>query len=133
MSVKNVGDQGIWNSEKENEDIRNIKYAYEIINFRNEMNKLFERYNLNLKYSDSPSEAAKRIIISALNKKRYDVIEKISTDFPDAVRELMENPENERKLKNKLKKYKNLTNIFIAITVIMAILVIALALKGGII
>lgn len=132
MSVKNVGDQGIWNSQKENEDDRNVKFAYEIINFRIQMNKLFERYNLDFKYADTPDSAAMRIINSALNKKRYEVIESISREFPDVIKKIADNYKNviENRLEKKLKKYKKLTKIFIIISVIMTMFTIVLFLKG---
>ena len=129
MSVKNIGNQGVWNSQKENEDDRNVKFANEIINFRIAINKLFERYNLNLRYGDTPSNALKRIINSALNKKRYDIIESVSRNFPDIVRELLNNSKEESHLKGKLKKYKKLTNIFIVISVIMLVIIAFLFLK----
>lgn len=125
MSVKNIGYQGSWNNQKENDDDRNVKYAYEIVNLPIQVNNLFKKYNINLKYPESPYSAAKRVLDSAFSKQRYDIIENIIKEFPQIIKENIHTPE----IKHKLKKYKKLTNIFIAITVILTILVFVLVLK----
>ena len=130
MSVKNIGEQGIWNSKKNSVDKKNVKYAYEIVNLPVQINRLFEKYNIGIKYADSPQWAAKRVVNSAFNIKRYDVIEKLSENFPDIMKEIINSEDNHIKLERKIKKYKNLTKIFVITSILLSIIVLFLLVRG---
>lgn len=130
MSVKNVGDQGIWNSKKNSADERNVKYAYEIVNFPIQMNNLFEKYKVGFKYIESPQCAAKRVLTSALNIKRYDIFENLSKNFPDVIKDIINSENNQIKINKKLKKYRNLTKIFVFTSILLFIIVLFLLVRG---
>ncbi len=118
MSVKTINDSGVWNSVKQSEDERNVRFWLEIINFPIEVRKLFDEFNFNTPYYDTPYSAMKRVLTSAVNIKRFDIIEKTAERFPEIFSDLIKQSDNKsgkiNYLKKKLKKYKK-RNLFLII------------------
>lgn len=128
MSIKNIGNQGIWNSVEQSKAQRDIRFWLEIINFPIEVRKLLDNNNCNLSYI-APEIPLKMVLVSAIELKRYDIIEKISRRFSDTFKNIVTvdidfiYAEIERQ-KKKVKKYKKILKILI-LTFILALILIA--------
>lgn len=126
MSIKNIGNQGIWNSVEQSKAQRDIRFWLEIINFPVEVRKLLDNNNCNLSYT-IPEIPLKRVLVSAMELERYDIVKKISRRFPDIFKSIITididfiHTETERQ-KKKVKKYKKILKILILITVLAFIL-----------
>ncbi len=132
MSVKTINESGVWNSVKQTVDERNVRFWLEIINFPIEVRKLLDKFNCILPY-DTPESAMRRVLASAINIKRFDIIEKASERFPEVFSDLIKQPDNKsgeiNYLKRKIKKYKkrNLA-LIIFCTILIVSLIISIVL-----
>lgn len=131
MSVKTINDSGVWNSVKQSADERNVRFWLEIINFPIEVRKLFDKFDFKTPYYDTPESAMRRVLASAINIKRFDVIEKASERFPEVFSDLIKQPNDKsgeiNYLKRKIKKYKKATFIFLSLAIIFMLIIFALS------
>lgn len=115
-AIHTLNETGIWNSLKQSQDERNVKYWLEIINFPIEVRKLLDKFNCILPY-ETAENAMRRVLTSAINIKRFDVIEKASERFPEVFSELIKQPDDKsggiNYLKRKIKKYKKRNMILV--------------------
>lgn len=131
MSVKTINESGVWNSVKQTIDERNVRFWLEIINFPIEVRKLFDKFDFKTPYYDTPESAMRRVLASAINIKRFDVIEKASERFPEVFSDLIKQPNDKsgeiNYLKRKIKKYKKATFIFLSLAIIFMLIIFALS------
>ncbi len=130
MSVKTINNSGIWNSLKQSPDERNVKYWLEIINFPIEVRKLLDKFNCSLPY-ETPQQAMKRVLDSAINLKRYDIVEKAVQKFPEVFKTLITPIDKSAEVnyyRCKFKKYKKINIALIIISILLALLSIVLFL-----
>lgn len=127
-AVHTFNETGIWNSVKQSADERNVKFWLEIINFPTEVRKLLDKFNCKLPY-ETPESAMRRVLTSAINIKRFDIIEKASERFPEVFSDLIKQPDDKsgeiKYLKRKIKKYKkrNLALIIFCIIFIVSLII----------
>lgn len=130
MSVKTINELGVWNSVKQSADERNVRFWLEIINFPIEVRKLLDKFNCKLPY-ETPESAMRRVLTSAINIKRFDIIEKASERFPEVFSDLIKQPNDKsgeiNYLKRKIKKYKKATFIFLSLAIIFMLIIFALS------
>ena len=129
-AVHTFNETGIWNSVKQSADERNVKFWLEIINFPIEVRKLLDKFNCKLPY-ETPESAMRRVLTSAINIKRFDIIEKASERFPEVFSDLIKQPDDKsgeiNYLKRKIKKYKKATFIFLSLAIIFMLIIFALS------
>ena len=129
-AVHTFNETGIWNSIKQSADERNVRFWLEIINFPIEVRKLLDKFNCKLPY-ETPESAMRRVLTSAINIKRFDVIEKASERFPEVFSDLIKQPNDKsgeiNYLKRKIKKYKKATFIFLSLAIIFMLIIFALS------
>lgn len=130
MAVHTFNNSGIWNSLKQSQDERNIKYWLEIINFPIEVRKLLDKFNCSLPY-ETPQQAMKRVLDSAINLKRYDIVEKAVQRFPEVFKTLITPIDKSAEVnyyRCEFKKYKKRNIALIIISTLLALLSIVLFL-----
>lgn len=133
MAVHTINESGVWNSVKQTIDERNVRFWLEIINFPIEVRKLFDKFDFKTPYYDTPESAMRRVLTSAINIKRFDIIEKASERFPEVFSDLIKQPDDKsgeiNYLKRKIKKYKkrNLA-LIIFCTILIVSLIISIVL-----
>lgn len=130
MSVKTINESGIWNSTNQTVDGKQVKFWLEIINFPIEVRKLLDKFNCSLPY-ETPQEAMRRVLDSAINLKRYDIIEKAAQKFPEVFKTLITPIDKSAEVnyyRCKFKKYKKSNIALIIISTLLALLSIALFL-----
>lgn len=130
MSVKTINESGVWNSLKQSPDERNVKYWLEIINFPIEVRKLLDKFNCSLPY-ETPQQAMKRVLDSAINLKRYDIVEKAVQRFPEVFKTLITPIDKSAEVnyyRCKFKKYKKRNIALIIISTLLALLSVVLFL-----
>lgn len=129
-AVHTFNETGIWNSVKQSADERNVRFWLEIINFPIEVRKLLDKFNCKLPY-ETPESAMRRVLTSAINIKRFDIIEKASERFPEVFSDLIKQPDDKsgeiNYLKRKIKKYKKATFIFLSLAIIFMLIIFALS------
>lgn len=129
-AVHTFNETGIWNSVKQSADERNVRFWLEIINFPIEVRKLLDKFNCKLPY-ETPESAMRRVLTSAINIKRFDIIEKASERFPEVFSDLIKQPNDKsgeiNYLKRKIKKYKKATFIFLSLAIIFMLIIFALS------
>lgn len=128
MSVKTISTQGVWNSTSQTLDDKNVRFANEIVKFPLEVKKLFERNNLKLIY-ETPENAMKRVLKSALNTKRFDICETLAKNFSDIFENVINGEDIKNELKRKINKYKKLTFIFLSVSIIYTLIFLYFVLK----
>lgn len=130
MSVKTINESGVWNSVKQSIDERQIRFWLEIINFPIEIKKLLCKFDCNLKYYESPENAAKRVLNSAVKLKRFDIIGKLTEKFPEIFSDILNQQDNKDSeifyLRRKIKKYKKRNLI---LTIFCIILIVSLIIS----
>lgn len=130
-AVHTFNETGIWNSVKQTADERNVRFWLEIINFPIEVRKLFDKFDFKTPYYDTPESAMRRVLASAINIKRFDIIEKASERFPEVFSDLIKQPNDKSSeinyLKRKIKKYKKATFIFLSLAIIFMLIIFALS------
>lgn len=130
MSVKTINESGIWNSTNQTVDEKQVKFWLEIINFPIEVRKLLDKFNCSLPY-ETPQQAMKRVLDSAINLKRYDIVEKAVQRFPEVFKALItpiDKSAEANYYRCKFKKYKKRDIALIIISTLLALLSIALFL-----
>lgn len=130
MSVKTINESGVWNSVKQSADERNVRFWLEIINFPIEVRKLFDKFDFKTPYYNTPESAMRRVLTSAINIKRFDIIEKASERFPEVFSDLIKQPNDKsgeiNYLKRKIKKYKKRN---LALIIFCTILIVSLIMS----
>jgi len=133
MSVKSVGEQGVWNNNKVSIEQRDVKYAYEIVNFPIQINKLFQQYNPKLVNNESPKIVLRNVLNSAIDIKKYDTVKSLAEAFPEILKNALDDSQIKNQLNKKIKKYKKLTEVFALISIILfisLIIILVLFLRG---
>lgn len=125
MSVKTMNDLGVWNSQKQSLDEKNIRYAEEIVNLPIVINNLYKRFNKGPVMS--VRDSFYRVINSAIKLNRNDVIIKIVGQYWDNY--INEDKEIISNLNKKKNRYKNLFNIIIILFALLLISFIIVATK----
>ena len=113
MSVKTINETGVWNSTKQSEDERNVKYASRLVNFPLILQKMFSKYGL-----EPPiriTDAFNKVIKSAIKLDRDDVIVQITKQY---FNEYI----NDNSTVNRMKKYKKYFNILLIISIFLLFL-----------
>ena len=130
MSVKTISTQGVWNSTNQTLDEKYIRFANEIVKFPLEVNKLLEKNRLKLIY-ETPENAMKRVLLSALKLKRTDLFETLAKNFPDVFENLLNGKDLKKELKKKINKYKVLTFFFLAVSAVYTLIFVYFLLKNN--
>ena len=125
MSVKTMNDLGVWNSQKQSLDERNIRYAEEIVNLPIVINNLYKRFNKGPVMS--VRDSFYMVINSAIKLNRNDVIIKIVGQYWDNY--INEDKEIISNLNKKKNRYKNLFNIISILFVLLLISFIIVVTK----
>lgn len=125
MSVKTMNDFGIWNSQKQSTDEKNMKYAEEIVRLPIALNNLYKRFNkkclISIEYSFN------LIINTAIKLNREDIILKIIFKYWDDYIN-SQNIYIEELFKSK-NKYKKLFNISLFISGVLLLILITIIIK----
>ena len=130
MSVKTINETGIWNSTNQTIDEKQVRFWLEIINFPIEVRKLLDKFNRSLSY-ETPQEAMRQVLKSAINIKRYDIVEKAVQRFPEVFKTLITPIDKSAEVnyyRCKFKKYKKSNIALIIISTLLALLSIVLFL-----
>lgn len=124
-AVKTINENGIWNSTKRTLDEKNVKFWLEIINFPIGVRKLFDFYNYSLPY-EMPEGAMRRVLNSAINIKRFDIVQKAAEKFPEVFKKLITpNEPNYGYYIKKIRKYKkrNLLLLILCIVLLISLII----------
>lgn len=125
MSVKTMNDLGIWNSQKQSTDEKNMKYAEEIVRLPIVLNNLYKRFNK--KCLISIEYPFNLIINTAIKLNREDIILKIIFKYwNDYINSQNIYIEELFKSKN---KYKKLFNISLFISGVLLLILITIIIK----
>lgn len=125
MSVKTMNDFGIWNSQKQSTDEKNMKYAEEIVRLPIALNNLYKRFNK--KCLISIEYPFNLIINTAIKLNREDIILKIIFKYwNDYINSQNIYIEELSKSKN---KYKKLFNISLVISGVLLLILIIIIIK----
>lgn len=125
MSVKTINNSGIWNSQKQSTDEKNMKYAEEIVRLPIVLNNLYKRFNK--KCLISIEYPFNLIINTAIKLNREDIILKIIFKYwNDYINSQDIYIEELFKSKN---KYKKLFNISLVISGVLLLILITIIIK----
>lgn len=125
MSVKTINNSGIWNSQKQSTDEKNMKYAEEIVRLPIVLNNLYKRFNK--KCLISIEYPFNLIINTAIKLNREDIILKIIFKYwNDYINNQDIYIEELFKSKN---KYKKLFNISLVISGVLLLILITIIIK----
>lgn len=125
MSVKTINNLGIWNSQKQSTDEKNMKYAEEIVRLPIVLNNLYKRFNK--KCLISIEYPFNLIINTAIKLNREDIILKIIFKYwNDYINSQDIYIEELFKSKN---KYKKLFNISLVISGVLLLILITIIIK----
>lgn len=125
MSVKTINNSGIWNSQKQSIDEKNMKYAEEIVRLPIVLNNLYKRFNK--KCLISIEYPFNLIINTAIKLNREDIILKIIFKYwNDYINSQDIYIEELFKSKN---KYKKLFNISLVISGVLLLILITIIIK----
>lgn len=125
MSVKTMNDFGVWNSQKQSTDEKNMKYAEEIVRLPIVLNNLYKRFNK--KCLISIEDFFNLIINTAIKLNREDIILKIIFKYwNDYINSQNIYIEELSKSKN---KYKKLFNISLFISGVLLLILITIIIK----
>lgn len=125
MSVKTINNSGIWNSQKQSTDEKNMKYAEEIVRLPIVLNNLYKRFNK--KCLISIEYPFNLIINTAIKLNREDIILKIIFKYwNDYINSQDIYIEELFKSKN---KYKKLFNISLVISGVLLLILIIIIIK----
>lgn len=125
MSVKTINNSGIWNSQKQSTDEKNMKYAEEIVRLPIALNNLYKRFNK--KCLISIEDFFNLIINTAIKLNREDIILKIIFKYwNDYINSQNIYIEELSKSKN---KYKKLFNISWVISGVLLLILITIIIK----
>lgn len=125
MSVKTINNSGIWNSQNQSTDEKNMKYAEEIVRLPIVLNNLYKRFNK--KCLISIEYPFNLIINTAIKLNREDIILKIIFKYwNDYINNQDIYIEELFKSKN---KYKKLFNISLVISGVLLLILITIIIK----
>lgn len=125
MSVKTINNSGIWNSQNQSTDEKNMKYAEEIVRLPIVLNNLYKRFNK--KCLISIEYPFNLIINTAIKLNREDIILKIIFKYwNDYINSQDIYIEELFKSKN---KYKKLFNISLVISGVLLLILITIIIK----
>ncbi len=125
MSVKTINNSGIWNSQNQSTDEKNMKYAEEIVRLPIALNNLYKRFNK--KCLISIEYPFNLIINTAIKLNREDIILKIIFKYwNDYINSQDIYIEELFKSKN---KYKKLFNISLVISGVLLLILITIIIK----
>lgn len=125
MSVKTINNSGIWNSQNQSTDEKNMKYAEEIVRLPIVLNNLYKRFNK--KCLISIEYPFNLIINTAIKLNREDIILKIIFKYwNDYINSQDIYIEELFKSKN---KYKKLFNISLVISGVLLLILIIIIIK----
>ena len=122
MSVKIISNIGVWNNPDQQVDDRNSRFAYEILNMVNEYKQMYIYLNKQKYNTFNMVDYLPDIVMSLVNKKEYEKMNKILTKFyPEFYEEYKNTMYLYKKTRKRNRRWKNAAIISILINIVLII------------